>query len=188
FLQGYWYTVIIAVLVLTAAYRRLQAMPESALFIDKTKLKLAVAGKLLKIIYTARFARTLSSLYASGVSMITALEVSAAVVGNKFIESQFAEVIRNVRNGEPLSVAIAAVDGFDSKLSATIMIGEESGRLDTMLVSTAESFDYEAEAATGRLVSLIEPVMIIFLAVIIGAIMLSVMLPVMSLYENVGNM
>ena len=188
FLQKYWYAVIIGILILIFIYRRLHDIEKVALRMDRFKLRLAVVGKLLRTIYTARFARTLSSLYSSGISMITALEVSSTIVGNKFIEKQFSEVIKDVRNGEPLSAAVEKVDGFDGKLSATILIGEESGRLDSMLVSTAESFDYEAEVATGRLVQLIEPVMIVFLAVVIGSIMLSVMLPIMTLYQNVGNL
>jgi type IV pilus assembly protein PilC len=188
FLQNYWFLVILFGLVLVLVYKRLQTIDTVAFHTDRIKLRIAIVGKLLKIIYTARFARTLSSLYSSGISMITALEVSSTIVGNKYIERQFGEVIKNVRNGEALSVAINNVDGFDNKLSATIMIGEESGRLDSMLVSTAESFDYEAEVATGRLVQLIEPVMIVILAVVVGAIMLSVMLPIMTLYENVGNL
>jgi len=159
-----------------------------ALKVDRLKIRVPIIGKLLKIIYTARFARTLSSLYTSGISMLNALEITRTTISNTYIENQFDEVIKSVRNGEFLSESVAMVDGFDKKLSATILIGEETGRLDAMLESTAESFDYEAEMATGRLVQLLEPVMIVILAVVVGGIMLAVMMPIMTLYQNAGNL
>jgi type IV pilus assembly protein PilC len=188
FLTGYWHWAIIGVLILIAVVQYLLKIWRVALWYDTQKLKMPMAGKLLKIIYTARFARTLSSLYASGVSIITALTISATIVGNKFIQTQFDELIKNVRNGEPLSEAVGAVNGFDKKLATSIMIGEESGNLDSMLVSTAESFDYEAEIATTRMVQILEPMLIVFMALIICGIMLAVMMPIFSLYTNIANL
>ena len=91
-----------------------------------------------------------------------------------------------MRSGTPLSRAIQVVDGFDSKLSSTILIGEETGRLDDLLGSVADSFDYEAEMATQRLTTFIEPVLIIFMALVIGFIMISVMMPIYQLYGTIG--
>ena len=179
-----WYILVIAALSVMALIAYLLKVPGVRLKFDQSKLRMPVIGKLLYIIYTARFARTLSSLYSSGVSMIKALEISGTIIGNRFIEGQFPNVIKDVRNGEALSAAIRKVIGFDSKLPNTILIGEESGRLETMLVSTADGFDYEAEQATGRLVQLVEPVMLVLMAGIIGTVMLSVMMPLMSLYSN----
>jgi type IV pilus assembly protein PilC len=185
--RDYWYAVLIAAAFLAAGLKLLKTVPGAAYFMAWIGLKAPVAGPLMKIIYTARFARTLSSLYSSGVSMIRALEITGTTIGNKYIEAQFGGVIKDVRNGEPLSESIRKIDGFDTKLSDTILIGEESGRLDTMLVSIAESFDYESEAATERLVKLVEPAMLVLMAVIIGTIMISVMLPMMTLYQNASG-
>jgi len=187
FMQNYWYIVIIAALIVILLFQFLLSIPIVKYYFDYFKLKAPVAGKLVKIIYTARFARTLSSLYSSGIPMLRALEITASIINNKYIADQFDEVIMNVRNGESLASSIGNVDGFDKKLATTIMIGEETGRLDTMLESTAESFDYEAEVALDKLVQLIQPVMIIIMAGIIGVVMLSVMMPMMSLYQNMGN-
>jgi type IV pilus assembly protein PilC len=186
FMQNYWYIVLIAALVLVLVCQTLLSLDKVRYQFDHLKLRIKMTGKLLRTIYTARFARTLSSLYSSGIPMIRALEITATIVNNMYIAEQFPDVITNVRNGQSLSSSIAAIDGFDRKLSTTIMIGEESGRLDDMLESTAEAFDYEAEIALDKLVQLIQPIMIIILAVVIGAIMLSVMLPMLSLYQNVG--
>lgn len=188
FLQSRWYLVIIAVLVLIALFQYLKTVPGFRLKYDKLKLKFPKIGGLLKIIYTARFARTLSSLYTSGVSMIRALEITATTLGNKYIESQFTDVIKDVRNGEILSASIGKIDGFDKKLSTTILIGEEAGRLDSMLVSTADGFEFESEMATGKLVQMMEPVMLVVIAVIVLVVMLSVMLPIMTMYNTVDSL
>lgn len=187
FLQTKWYYVIIGALILIALVRLLLSKPSVALVVDRLKLKIPNFGNLLKIIYTARFSRTLSSLYSSGLTMLNALSISSKILGNSYIESQFDEVIQAVRNGEPLSESIDKVIGFDKKLSTSILIGEESGRLDSMLNSVAENFDYEADMATQKLIALLEPVMIVFMAVVVGGIMLSVMQPIMTLYQGVGG-
>ncbi|MEG1650518.1 MAG: type II secretion system F family protein, partial [Oscillospiraceae bacterium] len=100
--------------------------------------------------------------------------------------SQFDGMIGEIRNGSSLSSAVAKIDGFDSKLASTINIGEESGNLDYMLTTMSDSFDYESEQAMNKLTSLIEPILIIVMAILIGFIMISVMLPILSLYDNIG--
>ena len=184
FMQHYWYIVIIGVLIIIFVCQTLLQVPKIRYQFDRFKLKIKVVGKLLRTIYTARFCRTLSSLYSSGIPMIRALEITSTIINNKYISDQFPEVITNVRNGDSLNSSVGKVDGFDKKLSTTLMIGEETGRLDSMLESTAEAFDYEAEMALDKLVQLIQPVMIVILAVVIGSIMLAVMLPMMSIYDG----
>ncbi|MCL2663357.1 MAG: type II secretion system F family protein [Oscillospiraceae bacterium] len=186
FLIAYWYVLVIAILSLIVVIQYVLSLQKVRLAFDKLKLRLPVIGKLLKIIYTARFARTLSSLYGSGVSMLRAIEITATIISNKYIESQFPQLVTDVRNGEALSAAIRKIDGMDNKLSNTILIGEESGRLDAMLVSTADAYDYEAEQATGALVELVQPVMIVVMALVIMVVLLSVMLPMAELYQSFG--
>lgn len=119
--------------------------------------------------------------------MIDSLRISQGIIGNQYISSQFQTVIRDVRNGQPLSSAIKTVDGFDPKLPSTIYIGEETGRLDDMLESVADSFDYESEMATQRMVALMEPLLIVIMAVLIGIVMISVMVPIYTLYTTIGQ-
>ncbi|MBC3796779.1 type II secretion system F family protein [Acetobacterium tundrae] len=185
-LTSYWIFYLIGALVIVALVSFLLTVPKVKLLLDQLKLKIPKVGKLMKIVYTARFARTLSSLYSSGLAMITALTISGDTIGNTYLQSQFPKAIEQVRNGEPLSAAIHTINGFDAKLVATIYIGEESGKLDEMLEDVADAFDYEAEMATTQLVTFIEPIMIIIMAVMVGGIMLSVMLPILTLYQNVG--
>ncbi|MEG0750814.1 MAG: type II secretion system F family protein [Oscillospiraceae bacterium] len=162
-------------------------LPPVKLRYDRFKLRLPYIGKLLKIIYTSRFARTLSSLYSSGLTIINALQSTRDTIGNSYIASQFDTIVADVRNGASLSHAIGSVDGFDTKLSSTISIGEESGNLDYMLTSMADAFDYDADQAMSKLTSIIEPVLIIIMAIIIGFVIISVMLPILSLYSSIGS-
>lgn len=155
-------------------------------YFDMLKLRIPKINKLLMTIYTARFARTLSSLYISGLSLLEAIDVSRQTIGNRYLARQFDEVLSAVRRGETLSTAILRIKGFDVKLAATILIGEESGKLDIMLSSAADAYEYDAEAATQRLTTFMEPIMIIIMAVVIGFVMISVMLPIYEFYQSMG--
>lgn len=162
-------------------------LPPVKLWADKLKLKIPYIGKLLRTIYTSRFARTLSSLYSSGLTILNALQSTRDTIGNTYIASQFDNIVSEVRNGSSLSQATATVDGFDPKLASTISIGEESGNLDYMLNSMAEAFDYDADQAMSKLTAVIEPVLIIIMALIIGFVIIAVMLPILSLYNSIGS-
>ncbi|MEF9918638.1 MAG: type II secretion system F family protein [Eubacterium sp.] len=186
FITTNWIYLLIGALLIFMILQALLKVPSVRLEFDKLKVHLPWAGKLIKVIYTARFARTLSSLYSSGLSMINAMEISARIVGNTYIEHQFKKSTQMVRSGGTLSDAIGSVDGFDKKLVSTIFIGEETGNLDNMLDAIADSYDYDSEMVIQKMVTIIEPVMIIIMAVIIGTVMLSVMVPIMSMYQNIG--
>ena len=152
--------------------------------LDRLKLRLPKIGNLLRTIYTARFARTLSTLYTSGLSIMQALTVAADTIGNRYISGQFDKVTAQVRSGSPLSAALQEVDGFAPKLISVTRIGEESGRLDEMLDHMAASFDFESEKAIDRLISMLEPIMIVILGIGVGFVMVSVMLPLYTMYQN----
>ena len=99
---------------------------------------------------------------------------------------QFSDVIKKVQAGGLLSDALEEVDGFVSKLSAVVRVGEETGALDSMLVSAADNLDFASEQALKRMVKYVEPVMIIIMAVIVGAIMIGVILPIYQSYSTIG--
>lgn len=183
-----WLYLLIGFLILLILLGALLKVSSVRLWVDKKKLKIKKFGRLLSIIYTARFARTLCSLYSSGIGIVTALMITRTTVGNKYLESQFDQVIRNVRNGTSLSNSISEIDGFDPKLTSSIYVGEESGRLGEILTSLADDFDYEAEVASTQLVAIMEPLMIIVLAVIILIVVLAVILPIYSIYQNAGKL
>ena len=187
FLVQKWYIAILAVFTFVMIIRVVAAVPLVRRELDYLKVRLPGFGKLFKVIYSARFARTLSSLYSSGMPISGAISIAGKTIGNSYVEEQFDKVVFNVRSGIPLSQALKGVDGMINKLSSTIMIGEESGRLDTMLDSIALSLEDEAEEATKRMVTLLEPILIIFMAVIVGFIMIAVMLPIYQSYAAIEN-
>jgi type IV pilus assembly protein PilC len=188
FLTHYFWLLAIIIGAVAAAlwYIFRQTVPRRNL--DRFKLKLPKVGNLLSTIYTGRFARTLSSLYVSGIPMIQALTISRNTIGNTYIDWQFDGVIDALGNGRTLSQALSGVDGFEKKLHSTILIGEESGRLEQMLESTADQYDYDSEMATTRMVTMLEPILICIMAGIVAAVMISVMLPIYQLYNSMGSM
>ena len=187
FVQHRWYILIFAAVVLYIAFKIIFSIPKVKYYKDKLEIHFPVLGKLRKIIYTARFARTLSSLYSAGISILTCLTIAKTTIGNTYIESQFDDLIAAIRSGETLSSALDQVDGFTKKLSSTVMVGEETGSLDSMLVSIADQMDYESEIAIGKMVAMLEPLMIVVMAVIVGFIMIAVIQPIYGSYQSIAG-
>ena len=187
FVKNKWYVIIIVAAIVYIAFRVIFAIPAVKYMKDKLELKLPVIGKLRRVIYTARFARTLSSLYSAGISIINCLQIARNTIGNSYIEKQFDKVIADVRGGSNLSESIDKVDGFTKKLSSSIMVGEETGALDTMLVSIANQMEYDAELAMNKLVSYLEPAMIVVMALIVGFVIISVIQPIYGSYQAIAT-
>ncbi len=187
FVKNKWYVIIIVAAIVYIAFRIIFAIPAVKYMKDKLELKLPVIGKLRRVIYTARFARTLSSLYSAGISIINCLQIARNTIGNSYIEKQFDKVIADVRGGSNLSESIDKVDGFTKKLSSSIMVGEETGALDTMLVSIANQMEYDAELAMNKLVSYLEPAMIVVMALIVGFVIISVIQPIYGSYQAIAT-
>ncbi len=185
FLVSKWYLALFMVFVIGILLRIILKIYRVRRTVDFIKVRMPVIGKLNKVIYTARFARTLSSLYSSGMPIVAALQTAGGTIGNLYVEEQFEQVAVTVRSGVPLSQALKEVDGLLRKLSSTILVGEESGRLDTMLDSIAMTMEEEAEAATKRLVTMLEPVLICLMAMVVGFIIIAVMLPIYDSYSAI---
>ena len=180
-----WFVLVIAAVILFMLISSLLSMPKVQIFLTKSLLHAGKIGHLLSIIFSARFCRTFSSLYSSGLSIISACQISRSTIGCPYIASQFDRVISDIRQGNTISDSIGRVDGFDVKLKSTIHIGEESGRLETMLTTTADAYEYESEQSIKKLTSLIEPIMICFMGAIIAFVFVSVMLPIYNLYASI---
>jgi type IV pilus assembly protein PilC len=186
FVQEKWYVLIIGTILLVIAVRFIFKIPKVRYGWDWLKVHIFKFGKMNKVIYTAHFARTLSSLYSSGIPIVTSLEIARKTVGNTYIDKQFDDVISKVKAGATLSDSLDGVDGFIKKLTSAMHVGEETGALDSMLNSTADDLDYEAEMATTRMVTYLEPLMIIIMAVIVGFIMIAVITPIYQSYSSIG--
>lgn len=187
FLTGYWYLIISFVFGLMSLVTYLLNQPEFRFQYDGMLLKMPVLGKLNRTIYSARCARSFSSLYLSGIQTLPMIQSTAKILNNSFIERNFEVVSYRVAQGETISKAIEEINIFDSMLSSMINVGEETGALGDILVSTAEYFDGEADAALQKMLSMMEPIMLIVMGIIIGVIVVSFMLPMFSMNEAILN-
>ncbi len=186
FLQHDWHIVAIGAAVIILLEPIILSIYAVKCVIDKMILYVPIIGKQMRTIYTARFARTLSGLYTSGIPMVIGLEITSRTIGNRYLETQILDVVRAVENGASLSHAIESVHGLDKKLPAVIFVGEETGKLDMMLLSLAEGYEHEAEIEMNKLVSMIEPLMIVVIGIVVAVILLGIMIPMWSLYEYIG--
>ena len=190
FMVTKWYLMILGVAAVVMVIRTLLRIPAVRLEMDRRKLKMPVFGPLNQVICTARFARTISSLYSSGLPIVTALQTARDTIGNAYIVSQFDDVLVQVRSGVGLSAALETVDGFQRKLCSSIAVGEETGRLDSMLDSIADSMEYDAQQASKRMMTILEPMLIVLMAFVVGFIIIAVMSPIIGSYsaiESSGN-
>lgn len=187
FIADKWYLLILFGVIGFIVFKLLFAIPSVKYEKDKLKIKIPKIGKLQKIIYTARFSRTLASLYNAGLPIISCITIARDTIANRYIESQFDMVIKDVQAGQNLSDALAKVDGFVKKLVSSVVVGEETGTLDDMLNSAADQLEYDSEMAVQSMVSMLEPLIIVVLAFMVGFIIVSVIQPIYGSYESIAN-
>lgn len=183
FLKQYWYLVL-AVLVLGIAGLRqfIGATAQGKEVRDRLLLRLPIVGSLLRKVIIARFARTLAAMVRSGVPILTALEVVQRTAGNTVIARAIEETKKNVSEGGAIAGLLEKSGVFPLMVTRMIAVGEETGTLDKLLEKVAAFCERDVSATVERLVPTIEPAMIIGLAVIVGGIILSVLLPLFSIY------
>lgn len=150
-------------------------------------LKIPIIKTIIIKIAIARFARTFASLMSSGVTVLDALEVTGGAIGNKVIERELKEAAEEVRNGRQLSEPLSTSKHFPPIVAQMLSIGEETGQIDTILVKVADFYEEEVDAVIDGISSLIEPLMIIVLGGMVGMIAASVMGPIASLSQSVGE-
>lgn len=187
FMINQGYILVIVLIAIIIVLRLIIKTPSSKLKWDEMLLKLPKVGGLLRTIYTARFARTMSNLFSSGLQMVDCIEKSVGTLGNTYIIKQFEDVVENVKRGESLSVAMGRVNVFDGMFVSIVYVGEESGTLDTILAKSSDYYDDEADSAISRLVGLMGPVMIILMGVMVGCLLAGVFPILYSGMEGMGN-
>ena len=160
-------------------------MPRVRMWIDRLKIRIPVFGKLIMTVYVSRMTDALSILYSSGISMLDTVSIAVSVLGNSYIEGRFGQVIQDIEQGEMLSAAIEKTGLFDPMVTSVIYVGEQSGSLDRILEKLSAFYDDEAQTAMQRMVTLVEPLMMIVIAIIIGIVIAAVLLPIYSMYGTV---
>ncbi|AWV36087.1 type II secretion system F family protein [Paenibacillus sp. FSL H7-0716] len=183
-IQGQWYFWILGVLLLVIAFQITKRTEKGAYALDYAKLKIPVFGKLNQKGSIAQFTRTFSSLYASSVPILQSLVIVEEVAGNKVIGKFIRSAGDSLRQGNPLSEPLKKAWVFPPLVTQMIAIGEETGALDTMLSKVADFYEMDVENTVDRLKSLLEPLLIAFLAAVVGIIVAAIMLPMFSLYGN----
>lgn len=186
FIIKYWYILIGTVFVLYIALPIILKVPKIRYNLDKAKLNLPKMGPLVKMIYTGRFSRSLATLYDCGIDLIDAMTMCSAIIGNVYVAEQIDNAVTKIKKGESISAAMAKVDSFDSLLTNMIFVGEESGVLGEILGRTADYFDEESTVATKGLTAMIEPIMLVVMASIIGFIIMSIIMPMFASYDAIG--
>ncbi len=179
--------IVIVVGVATFFTKRYISTPNGKYKFHALLLKIPVVKVLITKVAVSRFSRTFASLTSAGVTVLDALTVTGGAIGNKVIEKELLDAADEVRNGKPLSEPISRSKTFPPIVAQMLAVGEETGQIDTILVKIADFYDEEVDTAIDSLTSLIEPLMIIVLGSIVGLIAASVMGPIASLSQNVGN-
>ncbi|MNO17573.1 Type II secretion system protein F [compost metagenome] len=183
-IQGQWYIWLFAIIVIAAAYQVAKRTDRGAYALDYAKLKIPVFGKLNQKGSIAQFTRTFSSLYASSVPILQSLSIVEEVAGNRVIGGYIRSAGDSLRQGKPLSEPLKKAWVFPPLVTQIIAIGEETGALDQMLSKVADFYEMDVENTVDRLKSLLEPLLIAFLAGVVGVIVAAIMLPMFSLYSN----
>ena len=153
--------------------------------IDKTLLKFPVLGDVLRKSAVSRFTRTLGTLISSGVSILDGLEITAKTAGNRVIQDAIMASRASIAGGDTISAPLAKSQVFPPMVISMIAVGESTGGLDEMLAKIADFYDEEVDAAVSGLLSLLEPVMIVFLGVVVGGMVVAMYLPIFDMINAV---
>lgn len=189
--SDYAVTLSIPIVVLAVAgafgLRYAYATEEGKLAIDTTLLRLPLVGIVLKKIAIARFSLTLSTLLTSGIPLLEALEITANTAGNSLIERTLLQVRKEVAEGKTLVEPLRRSKLFPPMVNQVVNVGEQTGELDQMLEKLASYYEEESDAAISNLMTMIEPVMIVFLGIVIGGIVISMYLPIFTLIGHLSR-
>ena len=187
FSRQYAYIIIPGIIGLTWITKRYISTPKGKYQFHALMLRTPVVKTIVTKVAIARFSRTFASLMSAGVGVLDALAVTGGAIGNKVIEKELADAAVQVKNGKQLSEVLATSPHFPRIVSQMLAVGEETGTTDKVLLKVADFYEEEVATAIDSLASIIEPVMIIFLGAGVGLIAASVMGPIASMSNNVGN-
>ena len=181
--RSYWWALILLTALAVMIVLRLARSPQGQMALDRFKMTAPFVGDLSKRVAATFFAKTLGTLLNNGVPMVTSLKVVINSVANRFMARSLSGVLANVEKGQQLSVLLKKAGMFPELFLQMIAIGEETGNLGDMLLSAALSLENDARTAVQRLMALLEPVLILGTAVLVAFFIVSLMLPILNLYE-----
>jgi len=186
FLRGNIVVLFFLLVALVVAYRFYSRTDSGRLNIDKLKLNAPLIGNLLRKSAVSRFTRTLGTLLSSGVSILDALEITAKTAGNKVIQNAIRKSVLSIAEGETITQPLKESGVFPPMVTQMISVGEKTGGLDEMLQKIADFYDEEVDAAVSALTSIIEPLIIVAMGLVIGAIMIAMYLPMFDIIGKIS--
>ncbi len=184
FLVNYWLLVLLGLLLLVVAFQMFINSDKGRLVWDRFKLSVPVFGDLMRKQSMARFAVTLSTLLRSGVPALQAIEVTRNVLDNKILQNALQDVHDKVLEGADISTPMKSSGAFPPTVSYMVGVGEQAGNLEEMLERIAATYDEEVDLSTQKLTSLIEPLIIVMLAVVVAGIVIAIVMPLMQLQRT----
>lgn len=170
---------------LVVAYRVTVRTDKGQLYVDRAKLRIPVIGSLIRKSAVSRFTRTLGTLLSSGVSILEALEITAKTAGNRVLHDAIRKAVLAIAEGDTITAPLKETGVFPPMVTQMISVGEKTGGLDQMLSKIADFFDEEVDAAVSGLTSIIEPIIIVFMGVIIGGILIAMYLPMFDIIGQI---
>lgn len=186
FLRGYWWAIAAVAGGGTFMFQRFNATPAGRRKVDRALLAMPVLGDVLRKSAVSRFTRTLGTLVSSGVSILDGLEITAKTAGNTIIHDAIMASRASIAGGDTIAAPLAKSGVFPPMVISMIAVGEQTGGLDEMLSKIADFYDDEVDVAVGGLLSLLEPIMILFLGVIVGGMVVAMYLPIFDMMQTVS--
>ncbi len=182
-----WAIIMLSPIAFFVLYKLIRQFRGGRIILDVVKLKIPILGNILAKTSVARFTRTLGTLIAAGVPILEAITITKDTSGNEVFSSALGKVHDSIREGESFAAPLKATKVVDNLVVNMVDVGEETGDLDKMLVKVADNYEEEVEALVAGLVSMLEPIMVIMLGVLVGFIVISLFLPMVSLINNLSG-
>ncbi len=186
FMQTYWWTLLAGAGVIFGGIKLARSTEGGTRAIDGFMLKIPKMGDMLKKVAIAKFARTLSTLIRSGVSIVEALDTTAKTAGNLVVEDAIMFSLENIRKGEALVEPLRQSGVFPAMVCSMVEVGEQTGNLETMLEKVADFYEEEVDVAVEALTSIIEPILIVFMGITIGFIVIAMFMPMFMMGDIAG--
>ncbi|MFH1875114.1 MAG: type II secretion system inner membrane protein GspF [Pseudomonadota bacterium] len=184
--KNYWYIVLLMIIVAYFVIKKQLKKPAGRRWFDKQKLQLPLFGKLERMIVISRFSRTLATLLASGVPLLTAMDIVKNIVTNTILKQIIENTRDSVREGQSVAEPLRKSGEFPPIVTQMIAVGEKTGSLEKMLERIADTYDNQVDNTISALMTLLEPIMILVMAGVVSFIVMSILLPIMQLNQLGG--
>ncbi|MCJ7508828.1 MAG: type II secretion system F family protein [candidate division Zixibacteria bacterium] len=185
-IRGYFLVFVVLLVLLIVGYKYFSRTPKGRLFFDKMRLRIPMIGDLIRKSAISRFSRTLGTLITSGVPILDALDITARTSGNQVIHDAIKKSVLSIAEGETITQPLKDSGVFPPMVIQMIGVGEKTGGLDEMLTKIGDFYDEEVDAAVASLTSIIEPVIIVFMGVVIGGILIAMYLPMFEIVTKIA--